>query len=226
MNIAVGIISALAIGYLLGSIANGVLIGKIFFHTDIRTQGSHNSGGTNTGRVLGKKYGLITILLDIAKTLLAMWLTLFIFRIPAVASYTETDASYLCYLAGASACIGHTFPVFFSFRGGKAVACLGAICLATNWMITLAGILVFLAVLLISKYVSLGSCIGSVCVAALSFVPFFTDRGMIFSQTGDLYYSLFLCFVAVFVIARHHSNIARIIRGTENKIHWFSREPK
>ena len=221
MAIAITVFLSLLTGYLFGSISNGVLIGKIFYGVDVRTQGSHNSGGTNTGRILGKKAGLFTILLDIVKTIASIWIVLFVCRIPSIETRIVIDPSYYGYIAGIGACIGHTFPVFFSFKGGKAVACFGGICLATNWILTLLGIAVFMIVLLISKYVSLSSITAAISVAFFSYLTF-THPGMIFHQKEDLYYSLLLTLLAVYVIIRHHQNIARLFRGEENKIHWLS----
>lgn len=226
MYIFLGILCSLIFGYLLGSISNGVLIGKLFFGIDVRTQGSHNSGGTNTGRVLGKKVGLIVIILDVLKTMIAVWVTLFICRISPIQEALVINPSYYAYLAGFASCIGHTFPCFFSFKGGKAVACLGGLCLATNWLISLIGIVFFLLILLLFKYVSLSSILTSLFVLALSFIPFVIDFGMNFAMTGDLYYSLLFLAISILVIARHYTNIKRIINKTENKIHWFNNKTK
>lgn len=226
MYIFLGILCSLIFGYLLGSISNGVLIGKLFFGIDVRTQGSHNSGGTNTGRVLGKKVGLMVIILDVLKTMIAVWVTLFICRISPIQEALVINPSYYAYLAGFASCIGHTFPCFFSFKGGKAVACLGGLCLATNWLISLIGIVFFLLILLLFKYVSLSSILTSLFVFALSFIPFIIDFGMNFAMTGDLYYSLLFLAISILVIARHYTNIKRIINKTENKIHWFNNKNK
>ena len=117
MYIAIGVILSLIFGYLLGSISHGVLIGKIFFGVDVRESGSKNSGGTNTGRVLGKKIGLITILLDMLKCTLAIWITYFICKIDFLQELLVINPSYYGFIAGAGACLGHTFPIFFGFKG-------------------------------------------------------------------------------------------------------------
>lgn len=225
MLITLSIILSIIIGYLLGSISNGVLIGKIFFKIDIRTMGSHNSGGTNTGRILGKKFGLLTIILDALKTILAMWICYFIsLLLKDFFGINESFCSYLSYIAGFSACIGHSFPIFFSFKGGKMVACLAGICLATNWIICIIGLSIFFIVLFISKYVSLGSILASFSIIILTFIPFVTKYGMFFNFKGDIYYSLLFIFVFVFLTFRHKQNIIRIFNGTENKISWLSKD--
>jgi len=223
MIVIIFVVLALIFGYLLGSVSNGVLIGKIFYGVDIRTMGSHNAGGTNTGRVLGKKAGLITILLDILKTMIAIWATLFILRIDAIESIIVIDPSYYAYIAAVGACIGHTFPIFFNFKGGKAVACFAGLCLATNWMVSIIGFIIFMLVLLLSKYVSLGSILGSLSVAIASYIAPITSIGMVFNLRYDIYYSLLMTFLCLFVIVRHYQNIKRLIHHEENKIKWLGK---
>lgn len=223
MAIFISVLCSLTLGYLLGSISNGVLIGKIFYGIDIREKGSHNAGGTNTGRVLGKKAGLMTIILDVLKTIIAVWSTLFICRIEAINNLIVIDASYYAYIAGLGAAIGHTFPIFFKFKGGKAVACLGGICIATNWIITLIGLVIFMLVLVISKYVSLSSIVGSISIGVLSYIPFVRQYGMMFKMNGDIYFSLLMTFLAIYVIIRHYSNIIRLFNHTESKIKWLGK---
>lgn len=227
MAIAVGIILSILIGYLLGSISNGILIGKIFFNIDVRTMGSHNAGGTNTGRILGKKIGFLTICLDALKTTFAMWICYFVtLLIKDLVSLDASFASYFAYIAGFSACIGHSYPLYFNFKGGKTVACLVGICLATNWIICLIGLIFFFIVLISTKYVSLGSILTSILLAIMTFFPFVREYGMFFSLQGDLFYSLLFVTVAIFLTIRHHQNISRLIQGTESKVTWLSKKSK
>lgn len=225
MIIASAIIISILVGYLLGSISNGVLIGKIFYGVDVRQKGSGNSGGTNTGRVLGKKAGISTIILDALKTMISMWLILFIYRIPTIKDLIRIDPSYLSFIAGFSCCIGHTYPIFFNFKGGKSVACLAGICLATNWIISIIGLAIFMIVLLISKYVSLSSCIAAISVAIMSFIPFICQYGTIFNiNEYNIIFSIFYSLVALLLIFRHKENISRLIKGTESKITWLNKK--
>ena len=227
MAIALGVVLSILIGYLLGSISNGILIGKIFFKIDIRTMGSHNAGGTNTGRILGKKFGFLTICLDALKTTFAMWLCYFItLLVKDLVGLDESFASYFAYIAGFAACLGHSYPIYFSFKGGKTVACLVGICLATNWIICLIGLVFFFIILILSKYVSLGSILTSILIAILTFIPFVTQYGMFFALKGDIFYSLLLVVVAIFLTIRHHQNIARLFNGTESKITWLNKKSK
>ena len=190
----------LLIGYLIGSIPWGLVIGKVFFNKDIREYGSGNPGGTNAGRVLGTPVGIIVILLDGLKALLVMILC------------HQIDPGLEQY-AGLSVCIGHCFPVFAGFKGGKAVACsygymLGlALYVTHEYVFTfILPLAVFFAVLALSKMVSLSSMLG-VSSAAIG-VFFFVDRLI----------GLLLSALALFVIYRHRSNIERILNGTESKI--------
>lgn len=226
MFIALGVICSIIFGYLLGSISNGVLVGKIFFGIDIRTMGSHNSGGTNTGRILGKKFGLLVIVLDILKTMISIWVTYFVIsNISVIKEALVIDPTYFAYIAGFASCIGHTFPCFFSFKGGKSVACLGGICLATNWIIALIGITLFILIVLISKYVSLGSILTSISIVFISLIPF-AKYGIYFNMTYDIYYTLLLGVVALLLIIRHSSNIKRLIHGNENKTYLLKKKEK
>jgi len=221
MFIALGVILSLIFGYLLGSISHGVLIGKIFFGVDVRESGSKNSGGTNTGRVLGKKIGLITIILDMLKCTLSIWITYFICQIDVIQNALVINPSYFGFIAGVGACLGHTFPIFFGFKGGKIVSCFAGIIIATNWLFAICGITFFFIVLKISKYVSLGSIVTALLLGILSFFPVLTSFGMNFGLTNDLYYGILVMCASLFLTYRHKENIKRIINGTESKISWM-----
>ncbi len=186
--------------YLIGSIPWGLVIGKIFFDTDIREYGSGNLGGTNAGRVLGTRYGILVILLDGLKALLLMTLAHFVS--PGIERF-----------AGLGVCIGHCFPLFAGFKGGKAVACtygyLVGLALYVNheWLFTfLLPWLLFFLILAATRMVSLSSMVSVTSAAFLIF--FFVNR-----TSGILVFLL-----ALFVIYRHKANIQRILNGTESKI--------
>ena len=136
------IIGALIIGYLFGSFPSAIFIGKVFYGVDVRTQGSHNAGGTNVGRVIGKKAGIITIALDVFKTLIAIWLVFFILKLTPLVNYLvdglPIEAIY--YSTGIACAIGHSFPCFAGFKGGKAMAVFSGFVLATNWLFALLGL--------------------------------------------------------------------------------------
>lgn len=189
--------------YLYGSIPFALVIGKIFYNTDVRNQGSGNLGGTNAGRVLGKKAGLSVILLDASKCCISILIA----RI--VASYTgiNADIIYLCALA---CVIGHCYPVFAGFRGGKAVSVAIGYALMTNIYAFFIAIIVFLITLKISKYVSLSSILGSTTILILSPFIGYSTIGIITNA----------CIVGL-LIYKHKENIKRIKNGTESKITWM-----
>ena len=194
----------LIIGYLIGSIPWALIIGKVFYKVDIRTKGSGNLGGTNAGRVLGKKVGIIVILLDALKALIVMIIANAL--APECARY-----------AGLAVCIGHCFPVFANFKGGKAVACSMGYILGIALFIThdfiftfLFPVLVFLIVLCLSKYVSL---------ASMSALVFATIMGFLTYKDNSL--AVLVLLLTLFVIFMHRANIQRLIQGNENKVKWI-----
>jgi glycerol-3-phosphate acyltransferase PlsY len=186
--------------YLIGSIPWGLVIGKFFFHTDIRDYGSGNLGGTNAGRVLGTPVGFLVIFLDGLKALIVMILCHQI--APGIEQY-----------AGLAVCIGHCFPVFAGFKGGKAVACSYGYLLGLSLYVTheyiltfVLPLLVFFVSLYLSKMVSLSSMLGVSSAAILVFL--FVDHLI----------GIMLTALALFVIYRHRTNIERIRNRTESKI--------
>ena len=184
----------IVLAYLLGSIPTGIWIGKYFYQTDIRKYGSGNSGTTNTFRVLGKKAGIIVLLMDMLKgsaaTLLPIWLGVEIHPL----------------LAGVVAALGHTYPLFAGFKGGKAVATSAGIMLAYNPLFFGEAIIAFVIYLYFSRMVSLSSILVSFTAVVLSF--FFNDWPL----------TLVTILLTIFIIYRHRSNIYRIRNGTESKV--------
>ena len=188
------------LAYLLGSIPSGLIVGKLFFKTDIREHGSGNLGGTNTFRVLGKKAGIAVTLADVLKGTLAVTLPI-IFNLPEINPL----------ILGVSAVIGHMYPVFANFRGGKAVATSGGLFLGINPIVFLIVLLCFLVTLLITKYVSLSSMITGII-------------GIITTIIMQEYELLVVAVIlTIFIFYRHRANIKRIINKTEPKIPWPKR---
>jgi acyl phosphate:glycerol-3-phosphate acyltransferase len=185
------------IAYLLGSIPSGLIVGKLGYNTDIREHGSGNLGGTNTFRVLGVKAGIIVTLADILKGTLATLLPLFF------------DAEVYRLGIGIFAVIGHTYPLFAKFKGGKAVATSGGIILGVSPILFGVMILTFLMTLYISKYVSLSSMITGIITFIVSIF------------IGDVGLMIVIAALTLFVIYRHRANIKRIINKTEPKIKWM-----
>ncbi|MBM7540792.1 glycerol-3-phosphate 1-O-acyltransferase PlsY [Amphibacillus cookii] len=186
------------IAYLLGSIPSGLIVGKVFYQTDIREHGSGNLGATNTFRVLGKKAGIIVTLADILKGTLAASLP-FLFNQPELSAL----------IIGIFAVIGHMYPVFANFRGGKAVATSGGMILGVNPLLFLIILATFLIVLYICKYVSLSSILTSIIAVITSFL---------LSDYGSL---ILTSILAVFIIYRHIPNIKRIVNKSEPKVTWI-----
>ncbi|HLX91424.1 MAG TPA: glycerol-3-phosphate 1-O-acyltransferase PlsY [Puia sp.] len=195
------------LAYLIGSIPTAVWISKYFFDVDIREYGSGNAGATNTFRVLGSKWGTIVMIVDVLKGLLAT--SLFVF----VPYYLHTDADLertnLMLGLGLAAVVGHIFPVWADFRGGKGVATLFGMVLAIQPLVAVCCVGVFLLVLYLTRFVSLSSILASVSFAVLIL--------FIFNEKEPLYRA-FAIAVALMVILTHQKNITRILRGNESKV--------
>ena len=200
----------LVFAYLLGSIPNAVWIGRLFFNTDVRDHGSKNSGSTNTIRVLGYKAGLPVLLLDIMKGFLAVkMIYLTFYYIPATGEYINFQL-----LLGLAVIIGHIFPVFANFRGGKGVATLIGVILAIDPVSMLICIGVFMVTLIITKYVSLSSMIAGLSFPVLVIVVFNTT-------TSSLV--IFSLIVFVLLLFTHQKNIERLVRNQESKANFLFR---
>ncbi|MGN7410327.1 glycerol-3-phosphate 1-O-acyltransferase PlsY [Sporosarcina sp. SAFN-010] len=198
------IILLLVLAYLIGSIPSALWIGKLFYKTDIREHGSGNMGATNTFRVLGKKAGIAVTVFDILKGTAAVLLV-------SLPYFAVTHVHSL--IVGVVAVIGHMYPVFAKFKGGKAVATSGGVLLGYSWPIFVLAILTFLLALKITKMVSLTSMIVAVMGAIYGIIYYFI--------TGDIYLELVIVLMGVFIFYRHRANIARIKAGTEPKVNWL-----
>lgn len=187
----------LILAYLFGSIPSGLIAGKLLRGIDIREHGSGNLGATNTFRILGKKAGLIVTLADIFKGTIAT----------ALPALFGSELHPL--IAGVAAVIGHMFPVFARFKGGKAVATSGGVLLFYTTPMFFVIFLVFMASLYVTKYVSLSSMVAA--VGALVYALILGDPPLI----------IVILILAIFVFYRHRANIVRIKNGTEPKIKWL-----
>jgi len=193
-----------ALAYMLGSIPSGVWFGKSMHGIDIRDYGSGNAGATNTFRVLGKEIGILVLLLDVIKGLTAASLILFLDGIP---HGTERYVN-LQLLFGLLAVIGHIFPLFANFKGGKGIATLLGMVIGIHWVMAIACIALFLIVLSVTKYVSLSS-----ILATLAF-PFFT---VFWFQRDEPLLIAFGIAASLLVVLTHKKNISKLIKGQENK---------
>lgn len=195
----------LIFSYLLGSVATAVWTGKIFHGVDVREHGSGNAGATNVIRVLGWKTGVPVLLIDVLKGWLAAMLPVF-FNLTGHGTAQMTNFQIL---AGICAVLGHIFPLFAGFRGGKGVATIFGVLLAIHPLVTLSCLGVFLIVLLISGYVSLSSM--SAGAAFPVFLLFFFD-------TPSVFLKVFSVVVAAALIITHRKNIKRLLKGEESKL--------
>lgn len=199
------IILLLILAYLIGSIPTAVWIGKRFFSTDVREHGSGNAGATNTFRVLGKKAGIPVLCIDILKGFIAVNL------VHLQSKFGPGDIVPLTNLMlafGFASVIGHVFPVFAGFRGGKGIASLLGILLAIHPMAALCSLAIFLLVLITTKYVSLGSMLAGICFPFLVIVVF---------QNKVPSLMIFSAVVAALVVITHHKNIGRLLNKSESK---------
>lgn len=207
-------IIAVAIAYLFGSVPWGLFIGLVFFHKDLRKEGSGNIGGTNAGRILGKPVGVLVIVLDALKAFFSM----------AIAHYLAPGCEVY---AGLACCFGHCFPVFTRFQGGKAVATsygyfLGlALFVTHNWLFTFVlPVVAFFIILFFSRMVSFSSMLALWINAIASTLLYFFSAD---SLRVSVPISLIL--LSIFVTYRHRANIERIMAGTESKIKWMGKAP-
>lgn len=235
-------------GYLIGSISNSIWIGKVFFHQDPREYGSKNAGGTNCGRLWGKKVGLLIIILDMLKTILPVWISYIILTYvkfgdtsilppPNLLANSSTEGYLITWpiywLTTLGSILGHCFPLYYKFKGGKAVASYLGVLLGTSWMFGLSSGILFLIVLKISKHVSLASIVSSIfgtifiwvwsillmcnCISpSLPYLPMYGP-----SLYPSFVFAIIMSVATIILIVKHRENIKRLREGTERKITWM-----
>lgn len=207
--VKLGIIAILS--YLLGSLNFGVILSNTVKKEDVRDSGSGNAGTTNMMRTYGKTLGLLTIAGDILKVMVAIWIAFKIMDVEEFKVTLDNASDYpqvvLKSFAGLFAVLGHIFPCFFKFKGGKGVATSGGMVIMIDWRIALILLIIFALTILITKYVSLGSILMAV------FYPVFI---------GIFYKDIILVLIAtvftIIVVVAHRENVKRLINHTENKI--------
>ena len=195
----------MAVAYLLGSLPFSVWVGKVFYKKDVREFGSGNAGATNTWRVLGWKAGLPVLLLDIAKGFTATY-------IPYLFPILTVDSEWLLWLrilCGSAAALGHIYPLFAGFRGGKAVATLLGVVVGLMPLAALGSLVVFILVMGISRMVSLGSLLAAISLPLM---------GFIMSALVQPPLLIFSGLITILVFITHWKNIQRIIRGEESRV--------
>jgi glycerol-3-phosphate acyltransferase PlsY len=198
----------IVIAYLIGSIPTAVWVSKFFFGIDIREYGSGNAGATNTFRVLGTAWGTFVMAVDILKGVLACFLYLLL---PYYLT-NEMDRTNLMVGLGLAAVLGHIFPIWANFKGGKGVATVFGMVLAIQPMVALYVVGVFLIVLYLTRFVSLSSILASLALPVLILVVF---------NEPEVLYRVFAIAVALLVILTHQKNIGRLINGNESKARIF-----
>ncbi|WP_353097372.1 glycerol-3-phosphate 1-O-acyltransferase PlsY [Tissierella praeacuta] len=185
------------LSYLIGCFSSAYFLGKISRNIDIREYGSGNAGATNALRVLGKKIGILTFLLDILKGIIAVLIGRYI------------SGFYGSILAGIFVVLGHDFPIFLRFKGGKGVATSFGVLLLLNWKVALVCLVVASSIIIFTRYVSLGSIIASIC----------TPFAMVLTlKPVNKYLYITACILAALSVYRHKANIVRLYRGEENKL--------
>lgn len=199
------ILLCLLAGYILGGISGGHVAGRLY-HTDVREHGSGNLGATNVLRTLGIKAAIITFAVDVLKVIIPVLIVRYVL-FPQYAPYSYENQLLVLYIAF-GAVIGHNFPMTLNFHGGKGVACLAATILMFDWRMAIPELLIFVTIVAITKFVSLGSII-------VSLVFFFW---IFLVHDATLHMALIAAAFPVSVIFMHRSNIVRLLNGTENKI--------
>lgn len=198
------LILAIVFGYLFGSIPFALIIGKVFYKTDIRTKGSGNLGGTNAGRVLGKTAGISVTVFDVLKATIAILI---------VYQFSPQYAA----LAGVFAAIGHSYPIFAQFKGGKAVSTAAGYLLGAAIIVNQVILLfivpasLFFIILKLTKYASLASMVAATISIFIAY----------FATGGDWIFTLNFILIDILIFYRHRANIKRLLNGAETKVTWI-----
>lgn len=199
------ILAAFGVGYLLGSLNTAVLVGKMY-GKDIRQHGSRSAGLTNALRVLGKPAAALVLVGDILKGVIACLIGL------RLGVYVQSGPAADCVsllAAGAGAVIGHNWPLYFGFKGGKGALTAITVLFMINWVMALICVGLFVAIVAVTRYVSLGTISATIFFLVLSFVPPFATT---------VYFHVFAAAMALIIVVKHRENIRRLLSGTENKL--------
>jgi glycerol-3-phosphate acyltransferase PlsY len=192
------------IGYCIGSLNSSILVSKLY-RKDVRNEGSKNAGLTNTLRVLGKKAAIMVLVMDILKGVIVTGIGYLMIR----------DSARGAMIGGLFAVIGHIFPVFFGFKGGKGILISLSVLFCCDYRIALIGLGLFILIVAVTRYVSLGSIGGMVLAPVLSVV-----------FRHDLFFIICMCVLSILTIFMHRGNIKRLIQGKENKLSFKKKEDR
>ena len=211
MNPSIVAILSAIIGYLLGSVNTSLLVGKIFYKTDIRKHGSGNAGATNTLRILGKGAAIAVLVGDFLKGIIACLIGRYL-----LGELTSGSGVYLgLYIAGFFAVIGHNWPIFFGFKGGKGVITSFAVILMFSPLTALICLAAFVLIVAVTRYVSLGSMLAAMLFISISII---IKEPLPLILVGSALVGL--------IIIRHGENIKRLINGSEKKLSFNNKQRK
>lgn len=202
----------LIIAYAIGSVNFSVIFSKKFAGFDVREKGSGNAGTTNVLRSVGKGAAALTLICDILKGVIAISIAIIIGNIAK-----DSNKELLVQIAGIAVVVGHTFPIFFGFKGGKGVATSLGILLMSNWQIGLICLVFALVLMILTRMVSLGSCAVAVLFPVLTL--FINDNYTVLTEgkSGNTYF-IYSVILAIIVLFNHRTNIKRMLNGEENKL--------
>lgn len=206
------------IAYLIGSVNFSIIISKKMAGFDVREKGSGNAGTTNMLRSVGKKAALITLICDILKGVVSIGLAIILGNI-----VKNLDRELLLQIAGIAVVLGHTFPIFFGFKGGKGVATSLGVLLMSNWQIGLICLVFAIVLMALTRMVSLGSCTAAILFPVLTL--FINQNYTVLSEgkNGNVYF-VYSVILAIIVLYNHRENIKRILSGTENKLSFSKKD--
>ena len=209
--IAIGLI----VSYLIGSMTPSIWIGRIFYNVDVRTKGSKNAGTTNTIRVLGPKAGIIVFIIDVLKGCLALYLS----NIFVSSFLYDTPLEMFNIVSAACVVLGHVFPIYEGFKGGKGVATMLGVLIYLYSEIFWILLLIFIVVFIIWRYISLGSITAAICFPITYYI-----YATYFSDGIDVILFTFAIAVSIFIIITHRNNIKRLAKGEEKKFKFKKTE--
>ncbi len=226
-NSWLALLLAAIVSYLLGSISFAIIVTRCFTGKDIRSYGSGNAGATNVLRSQGKLPAALTFVGDLLKSMLSVYIGGWLLQTLQMSPATVADAGLLmynpenlrlvgCYLAGVCCILGHLYPLFFGFRGGKGVMTTLGMTLFLDWKTALILLAIFAVILLISRMVSLGSCVAAILLPVATGLM----RGLVYGQEWPTvaFCTVVASLIAVIVLIKHRTNIKRIFEGTESKL--------
>lgn len=199
------VLAIFVVSYLIGSVNSAIIVGRILSGDDIRNHGSGNAGATNALRTYGKAAAAYVTIGDCLKSAISCIIAIIVAN---VFDYAADKGAILLYAAGFGAVLGHNFPIFFGFKGGKGILVSITALMFADWKIALLVFVISIAVMAITKYVSLGSVLGAVL-----FIVF----GLVF-RTDNIPYIVYTIVMALLAIYRHRANIVRLAKGTESKL--------